>query len=351
MAAFDSRLRPVCPETAALFKKILRNIADADLMMRKLGTSDFGWHSAQLFGAVKDEKGAPRKVLRVAKRFSEALSTFGDETIEALQPKVLPAEALAQILRERLRESHLFNSVDIRVVENLTADAAAGRGYVKLKKAAKFAIKDADNLLYHEIFTHIVTTQNGEAQSIAKWLAFDSPRCTTTQEGLAVFLEIYAGKMYPRRLRKIVDRILCLQMIADGEHCGHMYDWLRERGYNHRDSLSLIIRAFRGIEPGARQPFTKDLTYLQGLINVYNFLKVNLGQSKHDRIEMLFAGKLALEDIPTLCRLKEKGVITAPQWIPPQFRNLDDLVTWFSCIAVFGSLDDEKLKTGFSRQS
>ena len=339
----------VSPDVAEICGAISENLDAAFHLRQSIGTAKFGTASKKLYGSLhlpNSKKRAP--VVEVAHSFSKTLSDIGDTEIDALYPKILSADALAAILRERLRDAHLIESVDIIVTDQLTADAAAGSRYVKLKKSAKFSLKDADVLLYHEIFTHVVTSLNGQAQTHAAWLGFDTPRCTTTQEGLAVFLEVISGKTYPRRLRKIVDRIILLEMISNGEECGHLYDWLRERRYSHKDSLGLIIRAFRGMAPGSREPFTKDLAYLQGLINVFNFLKVNLIKSRYDCIEMLYSGKLDLNDIGKLCRLRDQGIVERPRWVPPQFLNLDGMVTWFSCVLAFGSLNDEGMQSKFS---
>ncbi len=72
---------------------------------------------------------------------------------------------------------------------------------------------------------------------------------------------------------------------------------------------------FRGglIEGGA--PFTKDVCYLDGLLRVTNFLRIALtgGQSRLAR--ELFAGKLAVEDVPLFDRLRAEGLATEPRYV------------------------------------
>ena len=55
---------------------------------------------------------------------------------------------------------------------------------------------------------------------------------------------------------------------------------------------------FRGglLEGGA--PFTKDVCYLDGLLRVTNFLRIALTRGQSGLARQLFAGKLAVEDVP-----------------------------------------------------
>lgn len=340
------------PDVLFIFNEILNDLDGVSDLLSSVGTPKFGEVSAQLWGAVdKPLEHANFSILEIAEKFGTNLERLTGEDTERLFPKILNAEGLASLLRQKLQEAHLIESIKVIVDDSLVADAAAGSHYVRIRKNAKFSIKDVDVLLYHEIFTHVVTALNGRAQKHAKWLRFDSPRCTSTQEGLAVFLEIFAGKTYPRRLRRIIDRILLLGKISAGESPAHMYDSLREMRYTHMESLNLIMRAYRGCDPESGQPFTKDISYLKGLIECFNFIQANLTIARHETINALFCGKLQLKEVPALMRLTEAGVVQAPQWVPAHFLDIDSLVGWFAYIGALGSIRSVEMQRAYREQN
>jgi uncharacterized protein (TIGR02421 family) len=335
-------------ELQFIFGRILRDLNHVANLIHKVGTEEFGLISQDLWGSPKQTLSASGPtILKVAERFGRNLNRVSDDETEKMFPKVLNSEGLASLMRSRLQESHLIESVRVIVTDQLVADAAAGSDYVKIRKDAKFSIKDVDVLLYHEVYTHIVTGLNGRNQRYAKWLGFDSPRCSSTQEGLAVFLEMLSGKTYPRRLKRIVDRIQLLGMIEAGEKPPQMYDWLREHGYSHQDSLSLLMRAFRGCNPDSRKPFTKDVSYIKGLIECFNFIHLNLIQNRYEHIHALFCGKMNLHEVPHVVKLIEQGVVEKPRWIPPDLLDLDSLAGWFGYVIAISDIRDVDLQTSY----
>ncbi len=340
------------PDMLFIFNEMLNDLDNVSELLATVGTSRFGEVSASLYGSIERPlENTDLSILQIAERFGKNLERLSGEDSERMFPKILRAEGLAALLRQRLQEAHLIEAIKVKVVDDLVADAAAGSHYVKIRRDAKFSIKDVDVLLYHEIFTHIVTALNGRAQKYATWLKFDSPRCSSTQEGLAVFLEMFAGKTYPRRLRRIIDRILLLGQIQAGESPGHMYDSLREMRYSHHESLNLIMRALRGCDPESRQPFTKDISYLKGLVECFNFIQANLADSQADNIQALFCGKLQLKEVPALVRLTEAGVIQSPRWVPTHFLDVDSMVGWFAYVGALGMIRSPELQSAYRAQN
>ncbi|RYZ76253.1 MAG: DUF1704 domain-containing protein [Proteobacteria bacterium] len=334
------------PDLQFIFNGILRDLANVAKLISKVGTEEFGLLSQDLWGSPRQRLSpSGPTILSVAERFGRNLNRVSDSETEKMFPKVLNSEGLASLLRSRLQDSHLIERVRVIVTDQMTADAAAGSDYVKIRKDAIFSIKDVDVLLYHEVYTHIVTGLNGRNQRYAKWLAFDSPRCSSTQEGMAVFLELLSGKTYPRRQKRIIDRIQLLGMIEAGEKPSQMYDWLKEMGYSHADALSLIMRAFRGSNPESKRPFTKDVSYIKGLIECFNFIHLNLIHNRYDYIHALYCGKMNVKEVPHIVNLIEQGVVESPRWIPPEFLDLDSLAGWFSSVIAISDIRDVELQT------
>lgn len=336
------------PDLQFIFQAILRDLTNVAKLITKVGTEEFGLLSEDLWGSPKQRLSpSGPTILNVAERFGRNLNRVSDSETEKMFPKVLNSEGLASLLRSRLQESHLIERVKVIVTNQLVADAAAGSDYVKIRRDAKFSIKDVDVLLYHEVYTHIVTGLNGRSQRYAKWLGFDSPRCSSTQEGLAVFIELLSGKTYPRRQKRIIDRIMLLGMIEAGDQPSRMYEWLLDMGYSHKEALSLIMRAFRGSNPEARRPFTKDVSYIKGLIECFNFIHLSLIHNHYDHIHALYCGKMNVREVPHIVNLMKDGLIEKPRWIPPEFLDLDSLAGWFGTVIAMSDIRDIELQTAY----
>src|SRR5207245_1885232 len=106
-------------------------------------------------------------------------------------------------------------SVRVEVDDTILSDAAAGSDYVKVRTGARFSQRDIDILEVHEGWVHVATSLNGQAQTVARWLAKGPPRTTAVQEGLAALLEIFTFRTYPRRARRLNDRVLA-RRVVDG---------------------------------------------------------------------------------------------------------------------------------------
>ena len=112
------------------------------------------------------------------------------------------------------------------------------------------------------------------------------------------------------------------------------------------DSYNQTVRVFRGSTPTGG-PFTKDLSYAKGFVLIYNFICFAISQNRVDTIPLLFTGKLALDDLPLLIELKEQGLITAPVYLPPQFRDLAALSAWMSFSLFLNKFDLNEIQKNF----
>ena len=56
-------------------------------------------------------------------------------------------------------------------------------------------------------------------------------------------------------------------------------------------------------------------------------------------IPFLFTGKVTLEDVPVLWRYHQEGIIDAPRYVPPQFRDLNGLAVWMAFSNFFNRMD------------
>ena len=138
---------------------------------------------------------------------------------------------------------------------------------------------------------HVATSLNGQAQPVAKWLAKGPPRTTAVQEGLAALLEMFTFRTYPRRARRLNDRVLAVDKAEDGASFLDVFEWFRTEGYEEDECFHNTRRVFRGgvLEGGA--PFTKDACYCKGIVLNYAFIRSAIQHNRVDLVPFLFVGQ------------------------------------------------------------
>src|SRR5207302_5751496 len=130
------------------------------------------------------------------------------ETLLAPEEESINAPQAVDLLSTRL--SDYFGDralVRVQIADGLTADAAAGCDYLKIRGDARFTPREVRLLEVHEGWVHLGTTLNGQLQPVCTFLSKGPPCSTMTQEGLAVLTEILAFASHPGRVRRLTNRI------------------------------------------------------------------------------------------------------------------------------------------------
>ena len=231
----------------------------------------------------------------------------------------------------------------MQVDASILADAAAGSDYVKIRSGATFSTRDIDILEAHEGWVHVATSLNGQHQAVAKWLSKGPPRTTAVQEGLAALLEIFTFRTYPRRARRLNDRVIAVDKAEDGASFLDVFEWFRTEGYEEQECFDNTRRVFRGGVIGGGAPFTKDACYCKGIVLNYAFIRSAIQHNYIDLIPYLFVGKVAHEDVPVLARRINDGVIKPPQFVPHMFRDLNGLAIWMAYSTFFTQLGGDAI--------
>jgi uncharacterized protein (TIGR02421 family) len=244
------------------------------------------------------------------------------------QPADIDAETAAEILNQRFASYFHQTPIQVQVDDSMLADAAAGSDYVKIRSGAKFTQRDVDILEVHEGWVHVATSLNGQAQPVAKWLAKGPPRTTAVQEGLAAMLELFTFRSYPKRARKLNDRILAVDKAEDGANFVDVFEWYRTEGYEEDECYANARRVFRGGMTEGDAPFTKDACYCKGIVLNYAFIRAAIQSKRADLVPFLFVGKVSHEDIPVLQSRVADGVVRTPIHVPPMFRDMNGLAIW-----------------------
>lgn len=327
LSAFIEEVKTVLGSDKDPVGKIL--IRDAQIwlkcidMLESKNTPDFYEKSKKLYGSSEDVLFGQFKLIDIAKK----LDHFITEIIKKHppEPRIVSSRVMVKVLQKRLDK--FFgeeNSIPVRETSGMESDADAGLGGINIRKGAEFRKKDARMLEVHEGWTHMGTAVNGHTQPFMQFLGESFPGADTIQEGLAALTEILSGAIYPMRAKKIVDRVIAINMAEHGANFNEIYHW--HLGRNNQDPERAYIetsRVFHGGVVSGGAPFTRDIIYLKGIILVLKFISVALKNNRPELIPFLFVGNLRLTDIPSLYAIsKQPGeLIKPPEFYPKYFRE------------------------------
>jgi uncharacterized protein (TIGR02421 family) len=326
----------------AWLRALVASYADANRMILAAGTREFHELSRAIYGGARSTAlDADTTNLDFAVHVGARLgvATDPDEGAEPLDTDGFVRELERRIARRR---PHL--PMEIVRDADLSAKVICGRTRIRVREGAAFDMAEAEALYDHEIETHALTAQNGEAQPRLPFLRAGGPRTTRAQEGLAVFAELYAHALSTSRLRRLVERVKMVAMAEDGASFVDLYRHLVSLGAAPHDAYLDAQRICRGglVEGGA--PFTKDASYLSGLMDVYNFLRVALHAGARGVAEVLVSGRIALEDVEPLMILRAEGVLAPPRFVPRWLARWDGLLAYFSFTSFLNEVDLEPVE-------
>jgi uncharacterized protein (TIGR02421 family) len=316
----------------------VRSAVDRNRLLLAIGTKEFGVLSTEIFGGARSTfYGLPTRNVDLADHLLARLRVYGWDAAKDKAPKKHTAMQLAGELEARIQAHRPKIDVDVLLDDRCTSKAIAGMTRVRIRPDAMFEPWEAEGLYVHEVETHAFTAQNGAAQGLAPFLKAGGPRTTATQEGLAVFAELHHRTLATPRLERLAVRVKMVEMAEDGASFLDLFRWLVDRGASPREAYLDATRICRGglVEGGA--PFTKDACYLAGLLHVYAFLSTFVRAGFGDEVEMLVAGRIALDDVVALAELRNMGLLTRPKHRPTWLDRWSTLLPYFA----FASFMDE----------
>jgi uncharacterized protein (TIGR02421 family) len=325
---------------AAWLRRVVTAQVDASRLLLSVGTREFSERSRELYGGARTPFFAGRASnIDLAEHLLDRLKLHGWDEAREPEEKPLSAEEFADNLRLRLEKQRDRLDVEVVIEPDCTAKVVAGMKRVRIRKDATFDRWEADGLWHHEVETHALTAQNGAAQVEAPFLAYGGPRTTRTQEGLAVFSELYYRVLTVRRIERLAVRVKLVDMAEQGASFLELYRFLLDRGSAPRDAYFDAQRICRGGRVEGFAPFTKDACYLAGLLHVYAFLNVFVRGGFRDETELLVCGRIDLEDIAALVRLRSLGILSRPKHRPRWIRSWDSLLPYFAFSSFMKALD------------
>ena len=312
-------------------KDKVKEIKRSSELLSVCGTRDFFKVSSDIYGLpstpIHDKTTMPRDLSR---QFEEIINSINSNQIMQMHSGKLNSETVAKGITKSVDAFFGESAPKIKLVQGLSAKATASSKTIKIRENGEFDQTDVRQLLNHEAYIHVATTLNGRGQEKMKILGSNYGSITKTQEGLAVFSEYITGSIDVDRMRRISDRVLAIQMAIDGADFIEVFKYFVKKDNSKNQAFESTRRVFRGGLLTGGAPFTKDIVYLDGLIRVYNFFRSAISQGKTECIELLFSGKIDIDDIPIVYSLYKEGLVEKPQFIPPWAVDLNYLICFFS---------------------
>lgn len=296
---------------------LLRRCRDSRLVLDLIqarGTEAFGHLSERLYGRPTGSEGLAAQLRRLASKLGTVNETTEESTVSA--------EEAIQHLRDRF--TAFFGSerlVRVQSTTDLAANAAATLDTLKIRHDARFTPREVHLLEVHEGWVHLGTTLNAQAQPICTFLSKCLPSATTTQEGLAVAVEVMAGASHVDRLERLALRVEGILWARQGADFVQVVQAFRDRGLSLRDAYRQGMRIFRGVPLTGGTAFVKDACYARGFVQIARWLHGGDDQTLAD-LALLTVGKTRREDLPLLRALLEADLLRQPRFIPPVFRRL-----------------------------
>ena len=313
-------------------------------MLEARGTPSFSQISGRLYGAVDDQLHIDGPTLsELGNLLDESLENISDSRWEPPEDNCYSAEQGVAILAERLAPVCGLDDITVKLDDGIVADAAAGSDYIKLREDATFSERALRVLEVHEGWVHVGTSINGRSQPYCTFLAKGTPATTITQEGLAVFTEITTLSSTPSRLRTISRRVQAIDMAQDGATFLEVYRWMLGEGLDADDAWASTVRVFRGSTP-TLGPFTKDLVYSRGFLEVYNLIRLAVRHGQLDLLPLLFVGKITVRELGLLSELHEQGILIDPPMLPPSMADVTALASWMAFSNLLNKVNAEAIE-------
>lgn len=281
------------PSIAAMADRLVAELGLRLEMYRTRDTDRFFLVAVDMFGHVDQATlDLANRILAVEPRTRSNEETIG-------------AEELAERARAELeiyRQTYPEMKASVALSETRPG-VMVETGVLHIGKETRIARSRVDQLLQHEVGTHIVTFENGNAQPL-KMLGLGLAGYDELQEALGVLAEHLSGGIRPTRLRVLAYRVVAAHLRSESADFREAYDGLTALGASRGVAFTTIMRAYRS------GGMTKDVIYLRGLRRLLEQLAAGL------ELGPLFVGKIAFDSIPLVAELKQRDVLLEPPLIP-----------------------------------
>jgi uncharacterized protein (TIGR02421 family) len=231
-----------------------------------------------------------------------------DWTGTAVDASGFAAAARAELDRLRDRHGELDAGVEVR---DDVHGVMVVRRTLLIDPRYRLDPRRVDALVQHEVGTHVVTELNGRLQPLRS-LEVGLARYEETQEGVAVLAELAAGGLTAERLALLAARVLAVRRRVEEEpFADTVAELVDAHGFAPRAAFDIVLRVHRG------GGLLKDAVYLRGFAAALAHVRGG------GPLDPLLVGKVHLDDLPEVCDLLERGVLTPPRVRPRWAEQLD----------------------------
>ena len=325
-------------------KKKAIEIRKSSELLTVCGKKEFFKISSDIYGLptsfLHDKNTMPRDL---SDRFEQIVNSINSSELMQMHSPKISSDVVVDRISKSVNAYFGKDAPQLKIVQELSAKATASSKMIKIRKNGEFDETDIKQLINHEAYVHVATTINGRAQRKMRILGSNYGSITKTQEGLAVFSEFITGSIDVDRMRRISDRVIAIQMSIDGADFLDIFKFFLDKCGSENQAYDSTRRIFRGGLLTGGAPFTKDIVYLDGLIRVYNFFRSAIAQGKTECIQLLFSGKMDLDDIPIVHSMYKEGLVEKPKFIPPWATDLNFLICYFSFSVFLENINYDKV--------
>ncbi|MFA4890814.1 MAG: tyrosine/phenylalanine carboxypeptidase domain-containing protein [Candidatus Gracilibacteria bacterium] len=268
-------------------------------LIESIDTEYFTQKSANLFG-----KPDPELIKECEKLLLEGgkFQNLGEEDIDAEEAK----ERFEKVFKK-----YKLQNWKVKIQDEMVTDCVAGKNNrLLLRKNARFSEKRIENLIIHEIETHILTAENGKIQpyeifnrGLADYLI--------TQEGLAIYNVTTQSKTTIRDSYKALALVIAANTALNSSFV-ETFEKILSYGIPIEQALRIALKTKRGLsDTGVKGAFTKDIIYYKGFKEVSKYIE------EGGRIADLYIGKLNVRDIDLVQKIEG---LAKPKYLPEWLR-------------------------------
>lgn len=262
------------------------------------------------YGEVSDEFLSQAKwvIDTVIKKYETELN-FLDET----EGKILHQDEATRRIRQYLKESNIEDRVELRLSRQFIARTAVrvvgSQFALHIRTPFEYREEALEGTLHHEVGTHIFRWINEMKQPWYKQRnRFQLTNHITTEEGIAA-IHTNIDRKYPYIWLYALYYYAVVQ--SSKMSFSELFKDLRHYVQDKERCWKICLRVKRGIRdtsvPGT---FTKDQTYLRGLMQLKDWLQKN----DYD-MKKLYIGKVAIEDWNKLEHFFAEEELTLPAFM------------------------------------
>lgn len=179
----------------------------------------------------------------------------------------------------------------------------ASHGDLLIPAEIELAPDRLEALVQHEVGAHVVTHHNGARQPL-QVLRNGLSDYDELQEGFAVVAEFFADGLTSTRMRTLAARTVAVHCLEDGASFVDTFRVLADLGMGQVNAFDMTARIY------ACGGFTRDQIYLRGILWLLRYL------SSGGDVEPLYIGKIGLQQVPAVMRLRRRGFLTEPALRP-----------------------------------